>query len=93
MKDRRWYRRFELLLLNYKTLEECWSSGELEVVSKEILLPTISNLILAKDNDDLYAMYNVNYKAQEDFSYINNHCCPSFFVPIIKCSIRDTISE
>lgn len=88
MQDCRWYRKFNILLLNTKTLEECWSSGPLEVVSKEIILPNISEFSLSRKGNDLYAKYTLGYHAQEDFNYINNNIKLTLIVRSIYTDIE-----
>lgn len=80
MKDCKWYRKFKLLLVNTKTQEVAWESEELEVTSKEIILPSLTNFKLIKEKDYLKALFTLSYKIQEDFNYINSNLKTIFIV-------------
>lgn len=75
MQDSRWIRRCNLIMIDHTTsFEEAWISEELELISKEIELPTIKKFktYTTKDNT-LITRFNLCYETQEDFNYTNQN--------------------
>lgn len=73
MKNNRWVRRLQLVLINNRTNEEAWISEQLELISKEIALPLIDSIKLIRTESELHLNFNLSYDVQEDFNYINNN--------------------
>lgn len=74
MQGNKWVRNIELVLVNNRTQEECWTSESLELISKEISLPEITSFFITKDSkNNTQVCFTLNYPTQEDFNYINNN--------------------
>lgn len=76
MLNNRWVRECVLLILDQQSSSNniLWNSEDLELISKEIVTPTISNIKINCDsNSILHISFKQEYESQEDFNYINNN--------------------
>lgn len=75
MQDNKWLRRCNIVMIDHTTsAEEAWVSEELTLISKEIELPTMSNLKIATGTDNILGVtFKYIYESQEDFNYINEN--------------------
>lgn len=83
MQLNHWVRHLKLTIKNANENvigKDLWESQELELVSKEIILPTISDLKVNKVGNTLVASYTQNYESQEDFNYINDNIITKLLV-------------
>jgi hypothetical protein len=81
MMGNRWVRHCKILIKSYvynsatKTTEfiNVWESSVLELISKEIIVPKISNIKLTTTSEDnLNISFTQKFESQEDFNYSNN---------------------
>lgn len=71
-----WIRCCKLLLKDLTTPDktEAWESEELTLISKEISLPELSNLVTKVSKDHKISIsFNYTYNIQEDFNYTNTN--------------------
>lgn len=76
MLNNRWVRECVLLILDQQnsSTEPLWNSEDLELISQEIVTPTISNIKINIDsNSVLHINFKQEFESQEDFNYINNN--------------------
>ena len=76
MLNNRWVRECVLLILDQQSssTEPLWNSEDLELISQEIVIPTISNIKINIDsNSVLHINFKQEFESQEDFNYINNN--------------------
>lgn len=75
MIDNHWIRKCNIVMIDHTTNdEEAWVSPTLELISKGIKLPTLSNLQITSDSyNALHVNFKYTYESQEDFNYINNN--------------------
>lgn len=75
MKDNRWIRRCNIVMLDHTTSsEEVWVSEDLELISNEIQLPKFNNLkIISNKDKSISVSFKLSYESQEDFNYINSN--------------------
>lgn len=76
MLNNRWVRECVLLILDQQSSSNniLWNSEDLELISQEIVIPTISNIKINCDsNSALHISFKQKYESQEDFNYINNN--------------------
>lgn len=75
MIDNHWVRKCNIVMIDHTTNdEEAWVSPTLELISKGIKLPTLSNLQITSDSyNALHVNFKYTYESQEDFNYINNN--------------------
>lgn len=77
MQLNRWFRPIQITIKSenaIQTSEDLWESETLELLSDEIILPNITNLICRSESEyGLKVLFNLKYKSQEDFNYINNN--------------------
>ena len=75
MQDNKWLRRCNIVMIDHTTsAEEAWVSEELTLISKEIELPTMSNLKIVTGIDNILAItFKYIYESQADFNYINEN--------------------
>lgn len=76
MLNNRWVRECVLLILDQQSSSNniLWNSEDLELISQEIVIPTISNIKINCDsNSALNISFKQKYESQEDFNYINNN--------------------
>lgn len=75
MLDSRWIRKCNIIMIDHTTSsEEAWTSETLELISKEIELPALSNLQISTDSYNiLHVNFKYTYESQEDFNYINEN--------------------
>ena len=93
MVDNKWYRECYLILVDVTSSPNinAWYSPTLELVSKEIILPEIKELIL--NTDALYGLtisWKYHYESQEDFNYNNKNIYTSI---VIKSPYTNNILE
>ena len=84
--------------------KDLWESSPIELVSKEIILPVISDIKINRGEDCYIVSYTQTYKSQEDFNYINDNLITKLLItsvytgeiieeyPINSYSALDTIS-
>ena len=71
-----WIRECSLLILDQQSSSNniLWESEELQLISKEIITPSISNIrISTTSNSSLIISFNETFESQEDFNYSNNN--------------------
>ena len=76
MKDRRWVRNCNILIkdMSNSSYSTLWTSEDLELISKEVILPEITNIKTTIDkNNVLHVTFNKTYESQEDFNYIDSN--------------------
>lgn len=76
MKDRRWVRNCNILIkdMSNSSYSTLWTSEDLELISKEVILPEITNIKTTIDkNNVLHVIFNKTYESQEDFNYIDSN--------------------
>lgn len=76
MKDRRWVRNCNILIkdMSNSSYSTLWTSEDLELISKEVILPEITNIKTTIDkNNILHVVFNKTYESQEDFNYIDSN--------------------
>lgn len=73
MLNNKWVRHCSIVIIDNKTKEECWESETLELISKELSLPTISQFKLSNKQNKITVSFNLVYKLQEDFNYKNTN--------------------
>ena len=76
MKDRRWVRNCNILIkdMSNSSYNTLWTSEDLELISKEVILPEITNIKTTIDkNNVLHVTFNKTYESQEDFNYIDSN--------------------
>ena len=76
MKDRRWVRNCNILIkdMSNSSYNTLWTSEDLELISKEVILPEITNIKTTIDkNNVLHVIFNKTYESQEDFNYIDSN--------------------
>lgn len=75
MQENKWLRKCNIVMLDHTTgADEAWISEELVLISKEIELPTLTNLKINTRKDNiLTASFKYKYESQEDFNYINKN--------------------
>lgn len=74
MQDNRWIRDIQLVLKDTTTNENAWFSETLNLISKEIELPSIENLDFITDSSyNLTVKFKYVYDSQQDFNYNNNN--------------------
>ncbi len=74
MLNTKWVRHCNIIILNsLDSSEELWSSEELTLISKEIVLPDITNIHTQNDQGYITVSFNCSYKTQEDFNYNNSN--------------------
>lgn len=76
MKDRRWVRNCNILIkdMSNSSYSTLWISEDLELISKEVILPEITNIKTTIDkNNILHVAFNKAYESQEDFNYIDSN--------------------
>ena len=76
MKDRHWVRNCNILIkdMSNSSYNTLWTSEDLELISKEVILPEITNIKTTIDkNNVLHVTFNKNYESQEDFNYIDSN--------------------
>lgn len=71
----KWVRYCNIVMVDHTTAqEEAWVSEDLTLISKEIKLPTLSNLHIATDSNDILGVsFKYIYESQEDFNYTNSN--------------------
>lgn len=83
MQLNHWVRHLKLTIKNANENvlgKDLWESEELELVSKEIILPSISDLKINKVDTTTVVSYTQTYESQEDFNYINNNLTTKLLV-------------
>ena len=80
MRNNRWVRELQIVMINTRTNEEAWTSDYIELISKEVSLPEINAVKLIKTKSELQLSFNLNYATQEDFNYINDNLKPKVLV-------------
>ena len=76
MKDRRWVRNCNILIkdMSNSSYNTLWTSEDLELISKKVILPEITNIKTTIDkNNVLHVIFNKTYESQEDFNYIDSN--------------------
>ena len=76
MLNNRWVRQCCILIIDQQnnSQQELWSSGDLELISQEIVIPIISNIRVNIDsNSVLHLSFNETFESQEDFNYTNSN--------------------
>lgn len=74
MLENKWVRQCNIVLIDHTTNPiEAWVSEDLELISKEIELPTLSNLQILADTGSIILKFKYLYESQEDFNYINSN--------------------
>lgn len=76
MKDRRWIRHCNILIkdMSNSSYNTLWTSEDLELISKEVILPEITNIKTTIDKSNvLHVTFNKTYESQEDFNYIDSN--------------------
>jgi hypothetical protein len=77
MQLNRWIRHIKITIktdLAKQQDEDLWESDDLELLSDEIILPTLSNISCHTDQDlSLNLNFNLTYESQEDYNYTNNN--------------------
>lgn len=76
MKNRRWVRNCNILIkdMSNSSYNTLWTSEDLELISKEVILPEITNIKTTIDkNNILHVAFNKAYESQEDFNYIDSN--------------------
>lgn len=74
MLENKWIRQCNIVLIDHTTNPiEAWVSEDLELISKEIELPTLSNLQILADTGSIILKFKYLYESQEDFNYINSN--------------------
>lgn len=93
MIDNKWVRNCYLILVDStdSIKQNAWYSEKLELISKEIILPTIQDLTLHSDkNYTLRISWIYKYKTQEDFNYNNTNLYTTI---LIKSPYTNNILE
>lgn len=75
MQENRWLRKCNIVILDHTTgADEAWVSEDLVLISKEIELPTLTNLKINTGKDNILTVsFKYKYESQEDFNYINEN--------------------
>lgn len=75
MQENKWLRKCNIVMLDHTTgADEAWVSEELVLISKEIELPTLTNLKINTGKDTILTVsFKYKYESQEDFNYINEN--------------------
>ncbi len=75
MQENKWLRKCNIVMLDHTTgSDEVWVSEELVLISKEIELPTLTNLKINTSSDNILSVsFKYKYESQEDFNYINEN--------------------
>ena len=74
MLENKWVRQCNIVMIDHTTTPtEAWVSEDLELISKEIELPTLSNLQILADTGSIILKFKYLYESQEDFNYINKN--------------------
>lgn len=71
-----WIRECKLLIIDQHSSSNniIWESEELQLISKEIVIPSISNIkINTSSSANLTVSFNETFESQEDFNYSNNN--------------------
>ena len=77
MQGNRWVRDCNILIIDQQSLnkaEVLWSSETLNLISKDIVLPTISDIrVTVNSNSVLHLTFIESFESQEDFNFINTN--------------------
>ena len=71
-----WVRECSLLIIDQQSSSNniLWESEELKLISKEIIIPSISNIrITTTSESNLSISFSETFESQEDFNYSNNN--------------------
>ena len=91
-----WIRYCNILLIDHTVNPntEAWISENLTLISKEISIPSISNLIIkAAKNNKINIAFNYIYSMQEDFNYTNANLITTIQIrhPVLNTVLEEIV--
>ena len=74
MLGTKWVRYCNIVIINsLDYTEELWNSEDLNLISKEVILPDITNIDIKNNKGLITTSFTCSYKTQEDFNYSNTN--------------------
>lgn len=74
LKQTNWVRNCNILIIDsLDTTNELWCSEDLNLISKEIILPIITDINIKNTEGFITTSFSSTYETQEDFNYSNSN--------------------